>query len=125
MLCFLIDVSLGEWEKIPRLFRRRKDRHVREGIQVTDSVRHTVGKRYPGEGVGMDPGFHRGDGIGESLLQVDGFRILWNNTALMSYRWKTVSRSRSREKVDFKSTGLKSLGTTKLSRHTVGKRYPG
>ena len=27
-------------------------------IQVTDRVRHTVGKRYPG---GMDPGFHRGD----------------------------------------------------------------
>ena len=29
------------------------------GIQVTDSVRHTVGKRYPG--YGMYPGFHRGD----------------------------------------------------------------
>jgi hypothetical protein len=29
------------------------------GIQVTDSVRHTVGKRYPGHG--LDPGFHRGD----------------------------------------------------------------
>ena len=28
-------------------------------IQVTDRVRHTVGKRYPG--MGMDPGFHRGD----------------------------------------------------------------
>jgi hypothetical protein len=33
------------------------------GIQVMDSVRHTVGKRYPGSGgIGMDPGFHRGDG---------------------------------------------------------------
>jgi hypothetical protein len=31
------------------------------GIQVTDSVRHTVGKRYPGQGEGLDPGFHRGD----------------------------------------------------------------
>ena len=31
------------------------------GIQVADSVRHTVGKRYPGYGEGMDPGFHRGD----------------------------------------------------------------
>jgi hypothetical protein len=30
------------------------------GIQVTDSDRHTVGKRYPGYG-GLDPGFHRGD----------------------------------------------------------------
>ena len=29
------------------------------GIQVTDRVRHTAGKRYPG--MGMDPGFHRGD----------------------------------------------------------------
>ena len=40
---------------------------AKAGIQVTDSVRHTVGKlvpysdtgRYPGWG--MDPGFHRGD----------------------------------------------------------------
>jgi len=32
------------------------------GIQVTDSVRHTVEKRYPDSGDrGMDPGCHRGD----------------------------------------------------------------
>jgi hypothetical protein len=30
------------------------------GIQVTDSVRHTVGKRYPGHG-GWNPGFYRGN----------------------------------------------------------------
>jgi len=41
--------------------RRAKVRHAPEGIQVTGSVRHTVGKRYPGYGVGMDPGFHLGD----------------------------------------------------------------
>ena len=34
---------------------------VKTGIQVTDSVRHTVEERYPDQGVGMDPGFHRGD----------------------------------------------------------------
>ena len=33
------------------------------GIQVMDSVRHTVEKRYPVIGLGMDPGFHRGDDI--------------------------------------------------------------
>ena len=31
-------------------------------IQVTDSVRHTVEKRYPGHGR-LDPGLHRGDEI--------------------------------------------------------------
>ena len=49
----------------PEYFWRGEGRFVmpaHAGIQVTDSVRHTVGKRYPGHG-GLDPGFHRGDEI--------------------------------------------------------------
>jgi hypothetical protein len=55
---------------------------VKTGIQVTDSVRHTVGKRYPG--YGLDPGFHRGDEVawipgfhrndGKSQTAVNKFR---------------------------------------------------
>jgi hypothetical protein len=33
---------------------------VKTGIQVTDSVRHTVGKRYPGYGGGDGPRFSPG-----------------------------------------------------------------
>jgi len=58
--------------------RLRRDK-LRRRIQVTDSVRHTVGKRSPVKRAGMDPGFHRGDDSvgmtewGESRLQVDRF----------------------------------------------------
>gem|GEM_PF-3103016 len=51
-------MSLSGMVEIPRLqAKRRSVMPAQAGIQVTDSVRHTVGKRYPGEkGVGMDPG---------------------------------------------------------------------
>jgi len=45
---------------------------AKAGNQVTDSVRHTVGIRYPGYGMGMDPGFHRGDEkAGMTAIRVD------------------------------------------------------
>ncbi len=56
---------------------------MRTGIQVMDSVHHTVEKKgYPDlNGMGMDPGFHRGDenagmtvakvGIESSTLDLD------------------------------------------------------
>jgi hypothetical protein len=53
------------------------------GIQVTDSVRHTVGNGIQVKGMGMDPGFHRGD----------------DNAGMTG-----------RAKVDFESTPTKSLG---------------
>jgi len=34
---------------------------VKTGIQVMDSVPHIIEEQNPDQGVGMDPGFHRGD----------------------------------------------------------------
>jgi hypothetical protein len=54
--------------EIPHFQAKRKFvMPVNAGIQVTDNVRHTVGKRYPGYGNGDGPrvgsGFRRNDGI--------------------------------------------------------------
>jgi len=49
---------------------------VEAGIQVTDTVRDTFDKRYPGLGDGMDAGLRRQDGYSLHLKQALGLACL-------------------------------------------------
>jgi hypothetical protein len=51
---------------------------VKTGIQVTDSVRHTVEEPYQVKEMGTDPGIHRGDvvGLDYKLIELCGCAAL-------------------------------------------------
>jgi hypothetical protein len=58
------------------------------GIQVTDSVRHTVGKRYPGHGAGpgFSPGWTKNAWIPAGVYPESGESISSQEIATMSER---------------------------------------